>query len=33
MADVQDYLARQGMNPFSSTPEPLATQMKTDMAK
>ena len=33
MPDVQDYLARQGMDPFSSTPEQLATLMRTDMAK
>ena len=33
MPDVQDYLATQGMNPFSSTPEQLAALMKTDMAK
>jgi tripartite-type tricarboxylate transporter receptor subunit TctC len=33
MPDVQEYLAKQGMNPFTSTPEQLATLMKTDMAK
>jgi tripartite-type tricarboxylate transporter receptor subunit TctC len=33
MPDVQEYLAKQGMNPFSSTPEQLATLMKADMAK
>jgi tripartite-type tricarboxylate transporter receptor subunit TctC len=33
MPDVQDYLAKQGMNPFSSTPEQLAALMKNDMAK
>jgi tripartite-type tricarboxylate transporter receptor subunit TctC len=33
MPDVQEYLAKQGMDPFSSTPEQLATLMKTDMAK
>ena len=33
MPDVQDYLAKQGMMPFSSTPEQLATLMKTDMAR
>jgi len=33
MPDVQDYLSKQGMNPFSSTPEQLAMLMKTDMAK
>ncbi len=33
MPDVLDYLAKQGMMPFSSTPEQLATLMKTDMAR
>ena len=33
MPDVQDYLAKQGMMPFSSTPEQLATLMKTDMVR
>ncbi len=32
-ADVQDYLAKQGMVPFISTPEQLAALMKTDMAR
>jgi tripartite-type tricarboxylate transporter receptor subunit TctC len=31
--DFRDYLARQGMNPFTSTPEQLATMMKTELAK
>jgi tripartite-type tricarboxylate transporter receptor subunit TctC len=31
--DMQDYLANQGLNPFSSTPEQLAALMKTDMVK
>ncbi|MEN3352479.1 MAG: hypothetical protein V7640_637, partial [Betaproteobacteria bacterium] len=31
--DMQDYLAKQGLNPFSSTPEQLAALMKTDMVK
>ena len=31
--EVLDYLAKQGMNPFSSTPEQLAALMKTDMAR
>ena len=33
LPEVQDYLAKQGMNPFSSTPVQLAALMKTDMAK
>ena len=33
MPDVLDYLAKQGMMPFSSTPEQLATLMKTDMVR
>jgi tripartite-type tricarboxylate transporter receptor subunit TctC len=33
MPDVLDYLAKQGMDPFSSTPEQLAALMRTDMAK
>jgi tripartite-type tricarboxylate transporter receptor subunit TctC len=33
LPDVQEFLAQQGMKPFSSTPEQLATLMKTDMAK
>jgi tripartite-type tricarboxylate transporter receptor subunit TctC len=33
MPDVQDYLAKQGMDPFSSTPERLAAMMKTELAK
>ncbi len=33
MPDVQDYLAKQGMNPFISSSAQLATMMKTDMAK
>jgi tripartite-type tricarboxylate transporter receptor subunit TctC len=31
--DVQEYLAKQGLSPFSSTPEQLAALMKTDLAK
>ena len=30
---IQDYLAKQGMNLFSSTPEQLATMMKVELAK
>ena len=33
LPDVQDFLAKQGMNPFSSTPEQLGALMKTEMAK
>jgi tripartite-type tricarboxylate transporter receptor subunit TctC len=33
LPDTQDFLARQGMNPFSSTPDQLAVLMKTEMAK
>ncbi len=33
MPDVLDFLARQGMDVFSSTPEQLAALMKTDMAR
>ncbi len=33
MPDFQEFLARQGMNPFSSTPEQLGALMKTEMAK
>jgi tripartite-type tricarboxylate transporter receptor subunit TctC len=33
LSDVQDFLARQGMDVFSSTPEQLAALMKTDMAR
>ena len=33
LADVQDFLAKQGMNPFSSTPEQLGALMKADLAK
>ena len=33
MPDVQEYLAKQGMDPFSSTPEQLAALMRTDLAK
>ena len=33
LPDVMDYLAKQGMNAFSSTPEQLATLMKADMAR
>ena len=33
MPDVLDFLARQGMDAFSSTPEQLAALMKLDMAR
>ncbi len=33
MPDVQDFLARQGMNPFISTTEQLAAMMKTELVK
>ena len=33
MPETQDFLAKQGMNPFSSTPEQLGALMKTEMAK
>jgi len=32
-AEIQDYMAKQGIAPFPSTPEQLAALMKTDMAK
>jgi tripartite-type tricarboxylate transporter receptor subunit TctC len=31
--EVQDFLAKQGMDPFSSTPEQLSALMKADMAR
>jgi tripartite-type tricarboxylate transporter receptor subunit TctC len=31
--EVQDFLAKQGMDPFSSTPEQLSALMKSDMAR
>ena len=33
MPDVQDYLTKQGFDPFISTPEQFAAQMKADFAK
>ena len=33
MSDVQEYLVKQGMNPFISTAEQLAAMMKTELAK
>ena len=33
MPDVQDFLAKQGMNPFISTTEQLAAMMKTELVK
>ena len=33
MLDTQDFLARQGMNPYSTTPDQLAALMKTELAK
>ena len=32
-SDIQDYMAKQGIMPWSSTPEQLAALMKTDLAK
>jgi tripartite-type tricarboxylate transporter receptor subunit TctC len=33
LPEVLDYLAKQGMAPYGSTPEQLAALMKTDMAR